>query len=324
MTTRHKFLAGAIVVALAGTGILIASIETENDPVYGFTDVSCTYNLKYFTTMDEMEAYSDANNGWEYNSYIELSEPDKCVEVVRVEGRRLEEEDEDEDTAPGGGRTQPANPADNFTQQDADNLKSCWEEKAIAIEDLENWVAEATTAATWKIERGKRGVAYLDFEIKNGNLEITASLHTDGIAEIVAQRPRLVFNHLATYGQMHETVHIGQLLKIFNERGSLPEPYEYWQMEVDGHNTSEIWWREFYDDAEPPSLLPEDQWAMSEEYSDKAKEYQDLKKKQDEGTITDTEEEDMKKIAKWLQSPANLPQAEENLDYDPNTDLECD
>lgn len=104
MKTVHKFLIGSIALALAGTGILIASTVTEYNPVYGFTDQSCTYNLKFFSSMEEMNAYSKRDNGWKHNSHMEFLKSQQCVEVVRAIGTRPKGEGEEgEGTNPGGG-----------------------------------------------------------------------------------------------------------------------------------------------------------------------------------------------------------------------------
>ena len=107
---------------------------------------------------------------------------------------------------------------------------------------------------------------------------------------------------------MQETFHIAQLLNTFEETNSLPEPYEYWEMEVESHREANKLWREIYgDDAGPPSYLPKAQHAMSEDYQDDAKDYKDLKKKEAAGTITATEKQTMEELKNKLTSSANLP-----------------
>ena len=91
MKTVHEFLIVSIALALAETGILIASTETEYNPVYGFTDQSCTYNLKFFQSMEAMNAHSRADNGWKHNSYVEFLKSQQCIEVVRAVGTRPKE-----------------------------------------------------------------------------------------------------------------------------------------------------------------------------------------------------------------------------------------
>lgn len=138
MKTVHKFLIGSIALALAGTGILIASTETEYNPVYGFTDQSCTYNLKFSSSMEEMNAYSKKDNCWKHNSYMEFLKSQQCIEVVRAIGTRPEGEGEEgEGTNPGGGGLPPGSgqaslepPGENSSQSEqedyVDDIHECW------------------------------------------------------------------------------------------------------------------------------------------------------------------------------------------------------
>ena len=81
-----------LVIVVVGAGILISSTSEENGAVYGFTDQICNLGYRSFQSMDEMDEYSDdPSNGWEYNSYVKLSNPNKCVEVVR---KRVEQPEE--------------------------------------------------------------------------------------------------------------------------------------------------------------------------------------------------------------------------------------
>lgn len=332
-----------LVSVLLGTGILIASTSTEYDPVVGFTDESCrSYDYREFLNMDSMDEYSDnPNNNWEYNSYIKYSDPQKCVRVLRVKEKPREEEDPE--PAPGGGgsggsrfpepkESEPIDPADSFTEAEADELKECWEKKAKDIKKkIAGWDPTASTASevTWGITPGIRsGFGRTTPDLENGILSIDVQIFPHGISSKIAQYPnkRYDFDHLVTFTQMHEAFHVAQILKIFNERETLPEPYEYWDMEVEASKGSNALWLACYGkNAGPPSLLREQNWDdLKTVYDQKTQDYKDLKEREANGTITEGERTNMEELATWLKDPNNLPQAEGNPAYSPETDLGCD
>jgi len=95
-------------------------------------------------------------------------------------------------------------------------------------------------------------------------------------------------------------------------------------MEVDAHTKSKDLWVALYDDP-PPSFLPRESQAMTEEYTDNTARYKELKEKEEAGTliyevdedgkvITD-EAKELEDLGKWLKRPANLPKAENNLGF---------
>ncbi|MYI76759.1 MAG: hypothetical protein F4077_03200 [Gammaproteobacteria bacterium] len=134
----------------------------------------------------------------------------------------------------------------------------------------------------------------------------------------------VIFDHVATYGQMHETYHMSDFLKIFNERKTLPEPWEYWQMEVDAHTKSKDLWVALYDDP-PPSFLPKEEKVMTKEYTDNTVRYKELKEKEkkgdlayevdEDGKVIKDEAKELEDLTKWLKSPTNLPKAENHLGF---------
>ena len=232
----------------------------------------------------------------------------------------------------------PANPADGFTQEDADALKTCWEEKAINLRSqkkIEGYKPKDLVSisrgsgAIWKNVSGRIGaIAYTipDVQTIDGkkHLSINVELWTDGITAEIQKYPGMHFqyNHLATYGQMQETFHVAQVKKLFDDENREPHPYEYWEMEVDSHVGAKDLWAAIYSDP-PPTYLPNEEYAMPEEYQKMAKKYKDLKKKEEDGTITEKEKDDLKQLTNDLRDPANLPQADGNEWYNPATDLEC-
>ncbi|MXZ54903.1 MAG: hypothetical protein F4Z14_01850, partial [Gammaproteobacteria bacterium] len=210
MKPVHEFLIVSIALALAGTGILIASTETEYNPVYGFTDQSCTYNLKFFQSIEKMEAFSRADNGWKHNSYMEFLKSQQCIEVVRAVGTRPEGEGEEEEgTNPGGGGGfgggQPPSsgaaslepPGENSSQSEqedyVDDIHECWtagmDLSGLSWSELEQNVADLPDGTMGGRGRDS-GNIYIDY------LEI---LSTAGSTVNV--------NHLTMIVEMHEDVH---------------------------------------------------------------------------------------------------------------------
>lgn len=235
----------------------------------------------------------------------------------------------------------PANPADGFSEEDADTLKTCWEEKAINLpkrkqkkiggykpKDLVS--TSRNSGAVWKNTSGVYGalartVPTVTVVDEKKTLSILVEIFTDGITASIQKYSEMHFqyNHLVTYAQMHETFHIAQVKKLFDDEKREPHPYEYWEMEVDAHVAATDLWAAIYSDPSP-TYLPGTERPMSEKYQKMVKEYKDLEGKKKKGTITKAEKVKMEQLAKDLRKPANLPQADGNPLYNPATDLECE
>lgn len=337
---RHTSMWLPLVVVLAGTSILIASAEAEYDPVYGFTDISCTYNLEYFINMEAMDDYSSANNGWEYNSYIKVSDPNNCVEVVRVEGQQDEDEEEEEESTPGGGTGAPpisANPADYFSETDAEELKSCWEEK-VAEANLEGWDSDAEDIASWFVTwQNVRGTA-----AGYGHTEGSTTGHGDGLislnvsifTDMIANESWGTFDHLAAFAQMHEKVHVFQFLRESGDDDgiTLPSPYELHEMEVQANLFSYAWWEAIFPDPPPFKRLSDreiyryksKEGEYKGRFKKKREEYRKLEDKRAKGTLTDADETRMKDLENWFNDPSRLPKNKKNDDYNPNMEFDCE
>ena len=386
MKTLRKLLAGTILVALAAFG-LTALTSSSNDPattpVFGFTDKYCqNEDYKWFKNVGALIAADgkkdpkakgkDKDKIWRYYSYIEDVEPWwPCLlleyeDDVKAVGVTPKKKNPPPSGGGGGGGETPTpnpqepkppaqvpNPSYNVTDAEIESLKSCWEEKAVKKLNKKGWTSDATTAATWMIDRlNTRGLGQTWPQIKKVNgqsrLVLDVEIYSTGIGERAVGLVKwlysnddegappgtykLAFNHLTTYTYMHETYHVSQLLNIFSEREALPEPWEYWQLEVDAHRESKNMWVDLYDDP-PPSVLPLGSEVNTERYAAyevKKKEYLDL---ETELANPDTTEERkgqierrLEKLTKWLQDPTNLPQAEGNSIYEASEveNFECD
>ena len=248
----------------------------------------------------------------------------------------------------------PSNPADDVSDADIEALKSCWEKKAKNKLKKNGWNPAATTAGTWTIDRltefglGKttpdtikvngKDRLKLDMEIYPTSIGASAVGLVDRLWDWDKEEEGpppghydLAFRHITTYTYMHETYHISQFLKIFKEKGKLPEPWEYWQLEVDAHTESAKMWKTLYDDPSPSTLrtsLPENE-DHKEKYDAKKTEYLNLEKELADPDTTEERkaviETKLEKLTEELKDPANLPQATDNHLYKPDKveNFEC-
>ena len=233
MQIHRNLLVGLIALALVGTGILIASIETEYNPVYGFTDESCTYNLKHFESIDDMDAYSAVDNGWEYNSYIEYLKSDRCVEVVRVEGTRPEGEGEEEEgTNPGGGGGfggvhPPSSGASPIEPPGEDSSEAEQEQYIDEIHDC--WTAGMKLS---KLPWSKldQNVADLDPGTMGGRGRDSGNIYIDYLEILSTAGSTVNVNHLTMIVEMHEDWHGMQDLNELKYWSKIP------RLEIEAHS----------------------------------------------------------------------------------------
>lgn len=122
---------------------------------------------------------------------------------------------------------------------------------------------------------------------------------------------------------MHETVHIGQILGDADDGNAFftPPVYEWWDMEVKAHERVNQWYTEIFN-RPPPTFLRSKNKQKPDEFATKKKEYIDLKQKETDGTITETEKNDLDDLVIWFKS--TLPEAGLNPAYRPHEDIECD
>ena len=367
MKALRKLLAGTILVALAALGLTALTSSSTNSAdtrVLGFLNETCSSpDLILFQNMIDLVNFNGTTMygvTWTFESYINVSDYEftdnpECrlmsdflaIPEVRTVQPKPKIIPVDPPPGGGGGGGGPSGPsaselAKTKTDDHIEALKSCWERKAGNKLKKNGWDINATTAATWTINRSQGGaVAQVIPSIKEvrgeKKLFMKAEIYPLGIAQTAVHFSNqdeegnyyrgfegVIFDHVATYGQMHETYHMSDFLKIFNERKTLPEPWEYWQMEVDAHTKSKDLWVALYDDP-PPSFLPRESQAMTEEYTDNTARYKELKEKEEAGTliyevdedgkvITD-EAKELEDLGKWLKRPANLPKAENNLGF---------
>lgn len=226
MKTVHKFLIGSIALALAGTGILIASTETEYNPVYGFTDQSCTYNLKFFSSMEEMNAYSKRDNGWKHNSYMEFLKSQQCVEVVRAIGTRPKGEGEEgEGTNPGGGGIGGGGglpPGSGQASLEPPSENSSQSEQEDYVDDIhECWTAGMELSGLGWSEL-EQNVADLDPGVMGGRGRETGDIYIDYLEILSTAGSTVNVNHLTMIVEMHEDVHGSQSLTQLKYRSKIP------------------------------------------------------------------------------------------------------
>ena len=247
---------------------------------------------------------------------------------------------------------EPSNPANDVSDADIEALKSCWEKKAKNKLKKNGWNPAATTAGTWTIDRltefglgkikpkinvvnGKKRLQ-LNMEIYPTSIGARAVGIIDQIWKSKEEDPSprhydLAFRHISTFTYIHETYHISQFLKIFKERGKLPEPWEYWQLEIDAHTESTRMWNALYDDPPPSRLLRDDEGraARAANYEAKKTEYLKLEKELADPKTTDERkaviETTLKKLTKQLKNSANLPKSVDNKLYSPEDveNFEC-
>ena len=197
----------SLVLVLVGSGLVIASTDTTG-PVYGFTDELCIFNLEYFNSIEEMDEYSADDNGWEYNSYIKLSEPEECVRVIRVVETQPEEEEPPSEGggSGGGGSGGGTHPGTSGLEPPDENSES--EQDDYVDEILECW----TNAMSLR----KLSTSGKDQNVKNlsdgtfGTVDEYGDVWIDYSAIRDAAGSRINVNHLTIIVQMHEDVHASQ------------------------------------------------------------------------------------------------------------------
>ncbi|MCY4127878.1 MAG: hypothetical protein OXG15_01420 [Gammaproteobacteria bacterium] len=255
------------------------------------------------------------------------------------------EEEEEED---------PSNPANDVSDADIEALKSCWEGKAGNKLKKNGWNPAATTAGTWTIDRlTEFGLGKTEPDTKKVNgkdrLVLNMEIYPTSIgARAVGLIDRfwdwdkeeegpppghydLAFRHISTFTYIHETYHVSQFLKIFKERGKLPEPWEYWDLEIDAHRESAKMWSAIYKDPPPSRLLKDDEGRAQRaaNYEARKTEYLNLEKELADPDTTEERkaviETKLKKLTKELKNSANLPQAIDNELYSPEDveNFEC-
>ena len=101
-------------------------------------------------------AYSDADNGWEYNSYIELTVSFDGIEVVRMIGstRPIEEGESSNPGGGGGGSATPPLGSDlgiEFDDDDLEDFNNEWQECTERIQPIEGYLEyEVITDYPWE------------------------------------------------------------------------------------------------------------------------------------------------------------------------------
>lgn len=366
MKTLRKLLAGSILVALTVFGLTAltsSSTDSADPPVWGFTDRSCqSEDYKWFENLGALIAADgkkdpdatgeDADKIWHWRSYIEDGDHSHTCHLVEYEevvvigvvpkGSIIPAPAPGTYGGGGGGgggggeaRTPAQKQADEFTKEKLDELKECWEEKADTVtKKIKGWNPDAigATEVTWAVQHGEDqfGLAFHDARVLNDELLIDVTIYPHGIAAwLTPTAATETFDHVATFGQIHETFHIGQFKARFDATGSLPKPYEYWDLEVQAHKGSVTLWQTLYDkkkDAGVPSLLLDVNAEKTKEYQKMEDDYKDLVAKLEQGPLTDADAAKMERLAKDLKNPGNLPQASANTNYEPSKlkNFECD
>ena len=253
-----------LAVVLAGAGILIASTSGENDPLYGFTDQNCSQNYQYFNNMAEMNAYSEAPNGWKHNSYIKYSNPNKCVEVVRVKGKpdpKLEIERPEVELDPGtggggggGGEHRPGETGGGGgAQPHKDVPPELGTDSMKTITDC--WMNEAKKINLKAIlKNGSQGYPYVWADPEDKTDAFGATFHDEQTIKLYPTRiaaNKAKFVHLAVFAALHEWAHF---LQAFDRQGNYvgqPTADRWFQNELDAHRLAGEWYRKLFD-AEPP------------------------------------------------------------------------
>ena len=385
MKTLHELLTGTLLVALTVFGLTALTSSSTNSSdtrVLGFLNETCdSEDLILFQNMIDLLDFNGtemAGVTWTFESYINVSDYEVTDNPTCNSMAEFLAMPEVSTTRPkpkiipadppgggsgggggggGGGGQAPApttpNPADSITDDEINKLKSCWEGKAGNKLKRNGWDINATTAATWKIDRRVlgalaqtiprikivRGEKKLDLKVElyPRGLGARAIGHINWLWENKNEDPPpeyypLAFRHLTTYSQMHETYHIGQLLKIFNERKTLPEPWEWWDLEVEAHAKSASLWSSLYDDPSP-SFLKIDNLNNTDratKYEAKKTEYLNLEKELADPKTTDERkaeiESELETLTDELKDPNNLPEAESNHVYSPGDveNFECE
>ena len=239
--------------------------------------------------------------------------------------------------------------ADNFTEEKSDKLRECLEEDLDDVsEDIEGWNSDAigATEATWETSQQKTSAlgntGWKIGEDKKGNptLSIFATIFPQGIgiavgAMFAEQKDVQVaaFEQLAQFSQAHELFHVGQIKRIFDATGALPKPYEYWDLEVQAHNGATRLWKGIHgENAEPPSVLnlgtQQNYWRKIA-YDGKKASYEKYEEELADPKTTEARKKvikkEMDKLAEYLKSSYNLPEANRNGDWKPgDIDIDCD
>lgn len=149
--------------------------------------------------------------------------------------------------------------AQNFTKEKSDKLRECLEEDLGNVsEEIEGWNSDAIGAeeVTWGIDKNEEwGLGNTSLKIgedKKGNptLSIFAIIFPTGVGNQVAamfaeQKDVQVaaFEQLTQFTHGHELFHVGQIKTIFDETGTGPKPYKYWDLEVQAHNGATRLWK---------------------------------------------------------------------------------
>ena len=235
----------------------------------------------------------------------------------------------------GGGSSQPPPKeerkpteneiaAENFTTSDHERLKKCWEEKAKKLKKLEGWNTEATTAATWELDyESVYGFGKTEYEEKDEVVSITTQIRP----LVIGRENNVRFNHLVIFTQMHETVHISQILADADDGDgrNIPAVYEWWDMEVEAHKLSVKWWRKIFK-TPAPSYLSVDNAKKPPEYETNKTRYIDLKEKEAAGTLIKNDKVDeaaeLEGLEKYFKTTAPEETAEYGYNY--NKKLSCD
>ena len=288
MKAYHKLLTGILMVALAGFGLTALTSSSTNSGdtrVWGWLNTTCNseWSMIFQSIGDMLEFSGTVQYGvtWDFKSYYRAAEVDdtgnfgQCHLVsdfdpeIVVRGTPIP-------WTPvggggGGGSQRPGEPgveggpevenppppkteADKLTEEEFQKLKECWEKTAEARSDLDGWSDDDTSSAVWRVVRGEHG-AYGWTEAtatrtttSKGEEETSIAIGVSIFTDDVAENKRFKFNHLLTYAQIHEKIHVFQILTEYNDgdRQLVPEPYEWYWLEVQTHNRVYEWWPKLF------------------------------------------------------------------------------
>ena len=257
MKPVHEFLIVSIALALAGTGILIASTETEYNPVYGFTDQSCTYNLKFFQSIEKMEAFSRADNGWKHNSYMEFLKSQQCIEVVRAVGTRPEGEGEEEEgTNPGGGGGvgggQP--PSSGAASLEPPGENSSQSEQEDYVDDIHECWTDGMNASELSWSQLDQNLKDLPVGSMGARGRTSGNLYIDYLEILSTAGSTVNVNHLTIIVEMHEDVHGTQDLTDLKYMSNRP------RLEIEAYAGSYLNYEAIQGAPPPAPYLTIDDW----------------------------------------------------------------
>jgi len=351
---------------------LTVSAYANDNEVEGFTEDDCEGDSHTAASYSELkDMHKSDDNEWKFKSYWYTNDKKKCLifeedmEEITVIGIRLPSipTSISGDSGKRGGRgpridydgVNPAETEEDFNDKDNEDAFDCWTKGIIdpdtgdeLIKEITEWKGEYTEA-TYIHNHAERGEQWvLDFDedysfgwtnyppawkISGKNFFITVFMYPERIGnEYLRLNKKVPFLHLYMYWQMHEFVHVLQIVHELTDGDDQLVPYKSGKFyrEMEAYKTVDEWWRARFGN-EPPYKVPN--ITAPDDYNDRVTAYNNLVDKRINGTFEESDpndeedqtqdEKDWKELLEYFDE--NHPDLDDNDTYNRRkAKIDCD